>query len=181
MSSFSTPVPINLHVSCRITTSPARMISVFLSSVFLFHLALAVIQCSVDMHYNLSALVNGSPVCLEGAVVKKNPISYKNNIHVRTYLVTSIHRNAYTHTCKLMVVIEDHFCHLMFWTFLWEYSGCWQQWLCLCGVLLKGEVTPVHTMKVYSLPWHWMGLHIPVDMYPLQIGVWVGPRANQKR
>jgi len=47
------------------------MISVFLSSVFLFCLALAVLQCSVIMCYNLSALANGSPVCLEGADVRK--------------------------------------------------------------------------------------------------------------
>jgi hypothetical protein len=69
--SFCTPLPINLHVPYRITPSPARIISVFLSSVFLFDLALAVFQCSLDMCYNLSALANGSPVCLEGAVVRK--------------------------------------------------------------------------------------------------------------
>jgi hypothetical protein len=29
-----------------------------------------------------------------------------------------------------------------------EHSGCWQQGPLLCGVLFKGEVAPVHTMKV---------------------------------
>ena len=71
MSSFSTPVPINLHDPYRITPSSARIISVFLSSVYLFHLAFALFQCSVDMCYNFSALVNGLPVCLEGADVRK--------------------------------------------------------------------------------------------------------------